>query len=123
MARDRKDLLLDIVREARDVQSFVTGCDWKQFESDRMRQKAVLCSLGNISEAAKRLDESTRASLVAAGIPLRDISGMRSIFIHEYWRTDVELLWKTATEDMEPLLAAVAPLLPVSIDPNPPENV
>lgn len=122
MARERKDLLLDLVREARDVQAFIAGCDPKQFEGDRMRQKAVLCSLGNISEALKRLDDSTRASLAAAGIPLRDIAAMRNLFTHEYWRTDVELLWKTATEDMEPLLAAVAPLLPVIIEPNPPEG-
>ena len=34
MPRDRNHLLLDIVREARAVQSFVVGCDWERFAKD-----------------------------------------------------------------------------------------
>ena len=122
MSRDRNHLLLDIVREARAVQSFVAGCEREQFAGDGMRQRAVNYALAIIGEALGNLDDSTRERLMAAAIPVRGVIRLRNRLVHEYWTLETDILWRTATEDMAPLLAAVGDLLPVRIEPAPPER-
>lgn len=128
MAREQHELLQDIVREARLAQSFVAGLDEAAFAESTMAQHAVERALEIIGEAMGNLDALTQQSLGDAAVPVRQAISMRNRLAHEYWTIKPSVLWATATEHMEPLLAAVAPLLPVSIEksrtpaPDPPQR-
>ena len=37
--------------------------------------------------------------------------GMRNVLAHQYFMTDVELLWRTAMEDVPPLVEKLEPLV------------
>lgn len=54
-----------------------------------------------IGEVAKSLP--SEFTLAHPDIPWRDMARMRDILIHRYFNVDLELTWKTATEDVPKL--------------------
>lgn len=41
------------------------------------------------------------------GVPFRAMRGMRNIIAHAYGEVDMELVWRTATNDIDPLIEAI----------------
>ena len=52
----------------------------------------------NLGEAAQRLSEPERAQI--AGVPWRQIIGLRNILAHGYEQVDHETLFRTVTADL-----------------------
>jgi uncharacterized protein with HEPN domain len=65
-----------------------------------------------IGEAARRVSKA--AQQLHVDIPWSDFIGQRNILAHEYGQIDYELLYKTATEDIPQLIAALELLLPTA---------
>jgi len=66
-----------------------------------------------VGEAAFRISKATKDA--HPEIPWRQISGMRHILVHDYFRVDWNILFMTARDDiptLEPLVVAVLRLLP-----------
>ena len=110
MARDSTDFLLDIALNARRVVGFVAGRSWEAFATDVACQYAVDRALLIIGEAMNQIDEAHRTALEAQGIPVRKIIGLRNRMAHQYWVIDPAIIWGIATQQMNPLLAAVESL-------------
>jgi uncharacterized protein with HEPN domain len=102
--------LLDIVLAAREVQQLAATIDQRSFEESRVHQLAFMKLLQDIGEAANRLSPATRAGLPA--VPWPEIIGLRNRLVHDYRGIDLELVWETIAQDIEPLLAAIEPLIP-----------
>ena len=62
-----------------------------------------------IGEATKNLDEALTKQ--HPHINWKGIAGFRDILIHQYRRTRLELVWRTAQENLPPLKAAITSLL------------
>jgi uncharacterized protein with HEPN domain len=103
-------LLLDILLAARDARAFVAGMDKTAFLDSRLHQNAVIRSLEVIGEAAGKLSAATRAAV--SGISWSEITGMRHRLIHDYADVDLDIVWSVVTEDLDALIAALAPLIP-----------
>ncbi len=73
------------------------------FLDDAMRQDAVIRQVEVVGEAARRLAPATRDALT--DLPWADIIGMRNFLAHGYDAIDLEVVWKTATQDL-PVVAA-----------------
>ncbi|MDE2638829.1 MAG: DUF86 domain-containing protein [Chloroflexota bacterium] len=70
---------------------------------------AVILNFIVIGEATKNLDSALKAQ--HPNINWKGIAGFRDILIHQYRRTRLELVWRTAQEDLPALKAAIIALL------------
>ncbi len=79
------------------------------FVKSQVLQDAVILNFIVIGEATKKLDSALTQQ--HPQIPWRSIAGFRDILVHQYRRTRLELVWRTAQEDLPALKDAVAAML------------
>lgn len=94
--------MLDHAGEAR---SMAEGRTRAELGDDRMFQLALTRLVEIVGEAANRVSEEGRSALPAVPWPM--ITGMRHRIVHGYDFVDYEILWKTTTEDLPPLIDAL----------------
>ncbi|MEN3010482.1 MAG: DUF86 domain-containing protein [Candidatus Bipolaricaulaceae bacterium] len=102
MSRTYRDYLEDMLNAAREVCEFTKNMDFDTFQRDRRTVNAVIRSLEAMGEAAKRIPEDWRRRY--SEIPWKPMAAMRDKLIHEYHGVDLAMVWKTATEDIPPLV-------------------
>ena len=107
--RDVLDYLTDIVAAIDAAQAFVVGINDAQFRADQRTVYAVTHALEIVGEAAKRIPETVRGRYPA--VPWRLMAGMRDRLIHGYNTVDLDVLWKTVTEDLPTTRTLVAKAL------------
>jgi uncharacterized protein with HEPN domain len=103
-------LLLDMLLAARDAQGFVEGLDEAAFLASRLHQNAAIRSLEILGEAAGKVSAAVQAA--HPEIPWREITGMRHRLIHGYGEVRLELVWMVLRDRLDPLIAALAGLIP-----------
>jgi uncharacterized protein with HEPN domain len=87
------------------IDQFTFGMDFEAFRSNPMAVAAVERKLQVISEAAIRL--GSEAERRCPDQPWRDIRGVGNQLRHAYERIDLETIWRTLTDDLPLLKAAV----------------
>ncbi len=102
------DRLRDVIEAIEKIeQQRVKGQD--AFESDAMLQVWMVHHLMIIGEPVRSIDPDIRRK--HPEIPWRDITGMRDVPVHDYFRINTKFVWKTVTEDLEALKKKVLELL------------
>jgi len=109
MKRILLDYLKDILDAVHDIESFVTGADYKSFAADPMRRNAVVRSLEIIGEAAKNIPEDIRSQY--KDIPWKRMAGMRDKLIHSYFGVDYDSVWALATERLQAIKQPIEEML------------
>lgn len=71
-------------------------------ETDHTMRLALVKALQDIGEAANKVTVETR--VLHQSIPWRDIIGMRHRLVHVYYAIDLNVVWKTATGHVPPLI-------------------
>lgn len=92
------------------IEEFVAGMNFEAFRNDRKTVDAVVRNLEVIGEAARYVPEDVRDKYDA--VPWKDIIGIRSVLIHEYFGVDYDILWATIKTD----LPTLTPLLTSMIE-------
>jgi uncharacterized protein with HEPN domain len=87
------------------IEEFTSGADFEDFRSNPMAVAAVERKLQVISEAAIRL--GGEAERRCPDQPWRDIRGIGNQLRHAYDRIDLETVWRSVTDDLPSLKAAV----------------
>lgn len=95
------DYLNDILESISDIREFTAGMDKESFFNDKKTIKAVVRSLEVIGEAASKLPLNIRG--LYSEIPWQETIAMRNRLIHEYFGVDLDIVWQTIEEDLEPL--------------------
>jgi uncharacterized protein with HEPN domain len=103
--RDFLDYIEDIRGAIVKARHFVKGMDFEQFSNDEKTSFAVVRALEIIGEAAKGVPEDARDR--HAGLPWREMAGMRDKLAHDYFGVNLQVVWRTVTED----LPAIEPLI------------
>jgi len=98
-------LLRDILDSAKSIRAYLAGLTREQFMANAEKQDAVLRRFEIIGEAASRLSPETQA--LFPSLPFRNMRGMRNIIAHDYGDVDLDLVWKTTTTDLAPLIEAL----------------
>lgn len=70
---------------------------------DRHLARSLVKLIEIVGEAASRMTETGRAQF--PDIPWAEIIAMRNRLIHAYWDIDLDIVWKTVSDEM-PVLAA-----------------
>ena len=104
-SRDCRDYLEDIRNAARKALQFVEGVAYEDFLADEKTVYAVVRALEIIGEATKRIPPDIRDRYPR--IPWRSMAGIRDKLIHDYVGVNLEVVWRTLTEDLPPLLSTI----------------
>ena len=99
--REYLDYAQDIYDSIVDIETFITGMDFEQFDGDKKTVNAVIRSLEIIGEAAKKIPKEITDNY--PGVPWREMCAMRDKLIHEYFGVDKAILWNVDTEEIPPL--------------------
>ncbi len=109
MTRDDRltvEQMLDVVRRIRAI---IRGQARDAFDADDVRQLALLHLIQLLGEAASRTTAAFRDA--HPELPWAQMVGMRNRIVHGYDQVDPDIVWRVATEDVEPVLAALERLL------------
>lgn len=91
-------LINSILKNIKNIASFVKGINYSGFIKDIEKQFAVYKALENIGEAVKNLSESLKQKY--SSVEWREIAGMRDKLSHEYFSIKVERVWETIRKDL-----------------------
>lgn len=95
----------DMAEAVRELSEVVAGLPLDRFLSDRLRCLAVEKLFINLGEAARRVDPARAAQI--QGVPWSRVIGLRNILAHGYEQIAHEVLYKTITEELPGLAAAL----------------
>ncbi len=101
--------LKDILDCIEKLESYLNGVDKPGFLANSLLQDGVIRNLEVIGEAAKCLPESLKQK--QPQIPWKQVTGTRDRLIHQYSKIDLEIVWRTVTQDLMPLKTAITELL------------
>jgi uncharacterized protein with HEPN domain len=102
------DWLGDIREAASKAQSFLGSISLAEFRADTKTAHAVIRALEVLGEAAKRIPQDLRDPQV----PWRAMAGIRDKLIHDYVTVDLQVVWKSVTEDLPAQSGTLPPRLP-----------
>ena len=111
--RLHKDYLEDIRSAAQKAMGFVAGMTQEHFAADEKTAFAVVRALEILGEATKRIPQTICEQY--PDVPWRSMSGIRDKLIHDYVSVNLEVVWKTVTEDLPPLVPMIQRILDESI--------
>jgi len=109
MPRDDQAFLIDILESARHARNFLQDQTFEQFRISHLLQHAVVRALETAGEAARAMSVEFRGA--NPELPWASMIAMRNYLLHEYFRVDVETVWKTVQNDLPPLIAKIEALL------------
>lgn len=91
------------------VARFIQGKTRSDLDRDEMLRFALVRAVEIVGEAATKVSAETRQ--LSPGIPWREAVGIRNRLIHAYFDVDLDVLWRTAQDDLPELEKALEALL------------
>jgi uncharacterized protein with HEPN domain len=99
MSRRATPLLVEDIWDAIEkIDRYVFGLDHDAFVKDDKTVDSVVRNLEIIGEAANRLPDTFRRQ--SSEIEWRKIIGLRNRIVHDYFNTDVEIVWEIIRKDL-----------------------
>jgi uncharacterized protein with HEPN domain len=95
---------------ARGIQSRVAGRTRADFDANEDLQIVLTHLLQIIGEAASNVPDETRKA--TPDIQWTEIIGMRHRIVHDYMRINLDVVWKSATDHVPRLIAALEKITP-----------
>lgn len=84
-------IIENILKCIEHIQSYTGNLSFDQFSSNFMAVEACLYNIQVIGEAVSQLPEDIKEN--NSQIPWSSIKGMRNRLIHEYFGTDLQVVW------------------------------
>ena len=98
MKRDINLFIQDILDNINNIESFSKGLNKEKFESNKLRQNAIIRCLEIIGEAAKNIPDSFREKY--PNIPWKKIAGFRDVLSRAYFGVSIDRVWNIIELDL-----------------------
>ena len=98
-----KGLLLNIIKHCETINRKINNLEKSKFDEDEDICQIICFNILQIGELIKNFDQSFLEKY--DGVPWRLIKGMRDKVAHGYGSIDMDRVWFTAHDDINPLLA------------------
>jgi uncharacterized protein with HEPN domain len=101
MQRDLQ-FLLDMLQSAELIITYTAQCKKDEFVGNVQLQDSVIRRLLVIAEAARRVSEATRQTLL--NVSWQEINGMRNRLVHEYDDVNLNIVWNVVQSEIPSLI-------------------
>jgi uncharacterized protein with HEPN domain len=108
-SRDWRSRVQDILIAIETIQRRIDGLDFQTFESTPILVESVIYQLIVIGEAAANIPPDIKQQ--APELPWRQMTDMRNIMAHAYFRVEQNIVWETACNNLMPLIQPLHNLL------------
>jgi uncharacterized protein with HEPN domain len=98
---------------AQEAITFIQDQTRETLDQDRKLALALVKDIEIIGEAASKISEESQQ--LHPQIPWPQIIAMRNRLIHAYFEIDLEVVWKTVTEDLPVLLYELDQIIPPDV--------
>ncbi|NJM66265.1 MAG: DUF86 domain-containing protein [Acaryochloris sp. RU_4_1] len=106
--RNDSERLKDILDAIAKIERYsLQGRD--RFEQDELVQVWIVHHLQMVGEAVGTLSEPLTRQ--RSGVPWAEIVALRNVLVHEYFRVNLELVWRIVEQDLPDLKAKVEAIL------------
>ncbi|AGL01685.1 HepT-like ribonuclease domain-containing protein [Desulfoscipio gibsoniae] len=105
MTRNARLYLYDILESIEKIQQYTTNLTFEDFVANNMAVDTVVRNFEIIGEAAKHIPDDIQSKY--SEVPWFEMKGLRNIMVHEYFRVDLKIVWKTARESLPALLSMI----------------
>lgn len=105
MSKDDRVFLNHMRDHARKAIGLCAGQSRADFDADETLRLALIYLLQIIGEAASRVSRKTKEK--HPEIPWQGVVGMRHRLVHGYFQVDEDVVWKTVTTELQPLLTTL----------------
>jgi len=99
-----------ILDAAREAVNFAEGRSRADLDTDRKLNLSMVRLLEIIGEATRGLSQEFRQE--HPDLPWKSMVGIRDRLIHGYFDINLDVIWKTITEDLPPLIAQLKKIVP-----------
>jgi uncharacterized protein with HEPN domain len=106
--------ILDMLQAFQKALEYARGLSDVEFHTSGLHQDAIVRQLTIVGEAAKRVSAEFRVS--HPEVPWRQVAGFRDVVVHDYFRVDLQEVWRIVQEDLSALVAILEPLVPPEED-------
>lgn len=110
MNDETKKNLIDILQAAEEIQDFVGGMDFKEYQDKPVAKRAVERDFEIIGEALNRIKNADDELLQKISEHHR-IIGFRNILIHGYDIVDEAIVWQAVTKHLPILTKEIKEIL------------
>ena len=93
---------MSIIKHCKKINEKMNGLTREQFDNDEDVFQIICFNLLQIGELAKSFEQTFIAKY--NGAPWRQIKGMRDKVAHAYGAIDMDRVWDTALNDINPLI-------------------
>ena len=104
-SRPWQQRIADIIEAIQEIETLTQGNTATDLEQDPLRYKAILYNFIIIGEAAASIPRAQQNRYPQ--ILWREMSDMRNIVAHEYFRVQFSLVWKTIRNNLPATLQAL----------------
>lgn len=102
--------VLDMLHAAQRARDHARDLTEAQFMTSTLHQDAILRQLTIVGEAAKRISMEFRTE--HPRVPWTKIAGFRDVVVHDYFRVDLQEIWRILQEELPTLVNLLLPLVP-----------
>lgn len=107
--RDWRARIEDILESIYNLDDYTRGMTFKEFLNDKKTMKAAAYEIGIIGEAARYISDEVKKNYPQ--VPWEKMQAIRNVVIHQYFRIDPEILWRTIKQNLPPLVTALQEIL------------
>lgn len=107
--RTPKLFFQDILESIDKIFDYISKIEYEDFRHNNMIIDAVIRNFEIIGEAAKHIPEEYKEKY--PDLPLKEMTGMRNVLIHDYLGIDYQYIWQTIKDDLPQLRIVIAKII------------